>query len=144
MAIWERKKFCPRCNREVDILQSKCPYCGSGILSYAKDYDSSTTTISGETFVISSATAVTPSFTKIAKKYDNNIDEAISENSFIDVAIPLRDRVEPKNLEYYIDIEYLERLPDGRLILTELGKQAYYKNKEFRDEVEKNLNNVDI
>jgi len=144
MAIWERKKICPKCNREVDILQSECPYCGSGILSYAKDYDSSTTTISGMEFTISSATAVTPSFTKIAKKYDNKIDERISENSFIDVAIPFRDRVEPKDLKYYIDIEYLERLPDGRLILTELGKQAYYKNKEFRDEVEENLDRIDI
>lgn len=145
MAIWEHKKVCKVCHNVVDIFCTKCPYCGNdNILSFQSNYDSSTTTISGEQFTISSATAVMPSFTHIAERYDNDVNAEIPETNFLIPTQPAEKKVETKDIEYYISLGYLIRLPSSRLKLTELGKQAYNKNKEFRDKIQDVAGNVEI
>lgn len=132
--------FCKKCGKEVDSIYTYCPhcgeYCGPPLSPYKTDYVSSaTTSCSGTSFPVSSATAVTSSFSKIVDSFGDDPYVKISGDVFL---------VDTDTLEYYLGLGYLKKLTDGRFELTDLGRDAYRQNKIFRKKVDENLKNIKI
>jgi len=136
-------KICPKCHKGCNDEFLFCPYCGSSITSSfilptIKTYSesSSATSISGEIFDVPSPIYVDPSFTTLAEKYDIDVEAEI------DVDILTKD-ISKNTLEDYRKKGYLEK-KGNKYILTDLGKDYYQRNKEFREKIEENKKKIKL
>lgn len=131
-------KYCYKCGKIVNDHFLRCPDC-DGIVSSTSDYYiSSGTTTSGETFSVSSATAVSPSFEKISAEFKNSLDSIITLDYF------QRANIKEDTLEYYVGIGYLKKITGDKYKLSELGKQVYLKNLEFKQKVNENIEKINF
>jgi len=132
---------CPRCNKEFTGPFTTCPYCGytlilpfvpSPIRGYSES--SSATSISGEIFDVPSPIYIDPSFTTVAEHYDNDVEAEIPEDI-------LTKDISKSTLEDYRKKGYLKKI-GNKYVLTDLGKDYYQRNKEFRDKIEENKKKI--
>lgn len=130
---------CPNCGKQVTSNNLYCPYCGNRLLSDPySGHIVNAISISGAMFEVSSPIVVTPSFTKIASLYDDDINAKILLDKFKE------KKVDEDKLRYYQELGYLKRIHENRYELTDIGKHAYDKNKEFRKKVDENIENINI
>jgi hypothetical protein len=115
MAFFERR--CTKCGGTLDD-KGTCKICGYSIV----------TGISGNKYLISSATYSSPSFTSIADIFWNALDSEKSINDLI-----TKPYINLETLSDYIDWGYLQGTPDDTFKLTELGKNSVKKNRKDRE-----------
>jgi hypothetical protein len=133
---------CRKCGMNADDYCLICPHCNAPFTfpesSNPTDYVSSGTTISGSTFTVSSATVVSPSWSKITEQYKNSTDKAITAEQFS------RKKISENTLDYYVNIGYLELKSGNQYKLTELGKKILYKNLEFQQKIKENIEKINL
>lgn len=132
---------CPICKKDFYGPLSICPYCGSTIIlpfvpSPTRGYfeSSSATSISGEIFDVPSPIYIDPSFSTLAEHYDDNVEAEIPEDI-------LTKDISKSTLEDYRKKGYLKKI-GNKYVLTDLGKDYYQRNKEFRDKIEENKKKI--
>jgi len=110
------KKYCPKCGKEVH--NDFCSNCGYELvkmedLSVVNSYE------------ISSATVYTTPYSSLVDKFEDP-EEKKRKNELVD------DKLTDTILDSFLRWGYLE-FTGGKIGFTDFGKDAYYKNLEFRE-----------
>lgn len=135
-------RYCYNCGKECEDTSTYCSQCGSPCNPPPTPqfkrtyYESSATSISGAVYDVPSPVYISPEFTTLAKKYDENIEVGIAEETLIkDI---------PKNtLIDYIQKGYLRKI-GNKYLLTDSGKDYYQRNMEFRDKIRENRKKIKL
>lgn len=114
MVIWE--KHCPKCGGLLDEKGS-CTKCGFSII----------TGISGNTYIVSSSTWTSPSFTHLADAFGNNVNDEKQEAD-----LKSQPYLDDDTLNDYIKWGFLIKISDNKYKLTESGKELVKKNRGKR------------
>ena len=114
MTAWE--KHCIKCGGVLDDKDT-CYRCGY----------SAVTGISGNVYLISSATWSSPSFNSIADAFGNNVNSEKQKNE-----LTRKPYITDETLADYLSWGYLQVSSDGIFKLTELGKDSVKKNRKER------------
>lgn len=115
-------KRCPSCGTLVDDYLSSCPNC---------NYQ-----FQGEKYGVihsygpSSATAYTSSFNAIADEFDDDLNAKKSKEEI------LKPDLDENILSSYVNWGYLDHSED-KYTLTPLGKETYFKNREYEKKKKK-------
>ena len=138
MGIIDGKKKCPICGKEIDIFVTRCPYCH---YSFSKKYDEwkpYVTSISGQVYDPSSGTtSVSPPFDELADIYSKDEEKEFGKKRKEDLLEKPSYLDEP----YLISLSnwgYISQDDEGYYRLTDIGREAYQINREFKEKIKRN------
>lgn len=122
---------CPICKKEFIGPLSSCPYCNYKFPTVAVP-NQYVTSISGQIYGPSSGTTkYSPSFEELSDEFEKDEKKEYAKKT-LEELLHGKEYLHEPQLGLYINSGYLWQDNEGYLRLTDIGRETYRKNREFK------------